>query len=71
MSGSPSDAEVARVTERIQRLIAGLIDRRGLGPQSDRDESDAIQKILDCLGLPSRPPPISAPVPCPDSFRPF
>jgi hypothetical protein len=23
---------------------------------------DAIQKILDCLGIPSRPPPISPPV---------
>jgi hypothetical protein len=32
---------------------------------------DAIRKILDCLGLPSRPPPISAPVPGPDPFRPF
>jgi hypothetical protein len=30
----PSDAEVARVTERIHRRIAKLLERRGLGPQS-------------------------------------
>jgi len=36
----PSDAELARVTERIQCRIAKLLERRGLGPQADRDESD-------------------------------
>jgi len=30
----PSDAEVARVTERIHCRIARLLERRGLGPQS-------------------------------------
>ena len=38
----PSDAEVARVTERIHRRIARLLERRGLGPQADRDESDTL-----------------------------
>ena len=39
----PSDAEVARVTERIQRRIAKLLERRGLGPQADCDESDTLR----------------------------
>jgi hypothetical protein len=29
----PNDAEVARVTERIQRRVARLLERRGLGPK--------------------------------------
>jgi hypothetical protein len=39
----PSDAEVARVTERIQRLITRLLERRGLGPQADGDEFDSLR----------------------------
>jgi hypothetical protein len=39
----PSDAEVARVTDRIHRRIAKLLERRGLGPQADRDESDPLR----------------------------
>jgi hypothetical protein len=39
----PSDAEVARVTERLQRRIGRLLERRGLGPQADRDESDTLR----------------------------
>ena len=38
----PSDAEVARVTERIVRHIGKLLERRGLGAQSKRDESDSL-----------------------------
>jgi hypothetical protein len=38
----PSDAEVARVTERIQRRVARLLERRGLGSQANRDESDTL-----------------------------
>ena len=39
----PSDDEVARVTERIRRRIAGLLERRGLGPDADCDESDTLR----------------------------
>jgi hypothetical protein len=39
----PSDAEVARVTARIHHRVAKLLERRGLGPQADRDESDALR----------------------------
>jgi hypothetical protein len=45
----PSDAEVARVTERIQRRIARLLERRGLGPQADRDESDSLRQSQPLL----------------------
>jgi len=37
-----SDAEVARVTERIFRRIGKLLERRGLGPRSNHDESDTL-----------------------------
>jgi hypothetical protein len=40
----PSDAEVARVTKRIQRLIDRLLKRHGLGPQADCDESDPLRQ---------------------------
>ena len=40
----PSDAEVARVTERIQLLVDRLLKRRGLGPQADGDESDPLRQ---------------------------
>ena len=45
----PSDAEVARVTERIQRRIAKLLERRGLGPQADGNESDALRNSQPLL----------------------
>jgi len=38
----PSDTEVARLTERVQRRIGKLLERRGLGPQADHDESDPL-----------------------------
>ena len=40
----PSDAEVARVAERIHRRVANLMERRGLGPQADPDEADALRR---------------------------
>jgi hypothetical protein len=45
----PSDAEVARVTERIQHQITRLLERRGLGPQADGDESDALRNSQPLL----------------------
>jgi hypothetical protein len=36
----PSDAEAARVAERIHRCVVCLMERRGLGPQADPDEVD-------------------------------
>jgi len=40
----PSDAEVARVADRIHRCVARLMERRGLGPQADRDEADTLRR---------------------------
>lgn len=34
----PGDAEVARVADRVQRSVARLMERRGLGPQADPGE---------------------------------
>jgi len=45
----PSDAEVARVTERIQFMINRLLERRGLGPQADGDEFDALRNSQPLL----------------------
>jgi len=39
----PSDAEVARVAARIHRLVARLMERRGLGPRADPDEADTLR----------------------------
>jgi hypothetical protein len=39
----PSDAEVARVADRIHRRVARLMERRGLGPQADPDEADTLR----------------------------
>ena len=39
----PSDAEVARVAERIHRSVARLMERQGLGPQADPDEADSLR----------------------------
>jgi hypothetical protein len=38
----PSDAEVARLTERVHRRIGKLLERRGLGPQTDPAETDPL-----------------------------
>jgi len=40
----PSDAEVARVAERIHRRVAKLMERGGLGPQADPDEADTLRR---------------------------
>jgi hypothetical protein len=34
----PGDAEVARVADRVQRSVARLMERRGLGPHADAAE---------------------------------
>jgi hypothetical protein len=39
----PTDAEVVHVTERIRQRIAKLLERRGLGPQANSDECDALR----------------------------
>ena len=39
----PSDAEVARVADRVRRSVARLLERRGLGPQADPDEADTLR----------------------------
>ncbi len=110
--GPPSDAEVARVADRVHRRVMRLMKRRDIDPEADPEEADplrrdelllaelysasvagrvatgpragrrivrvgiepdfkgakaksgrccadAIQKILTCLGLPSRAPPIT------------
>ena len=38
----PSDAEVARVADRVHRRVVRLLERRGLGPQADPDEADTL-----------------------------
>jgi len=38
----PSDAEMARVAGRIHCRVARLMERRGLGPQADPEEADAL-----------------------------
>jgi len=42
--GPPSDAEVARVAERVSRRVARLLDRRGLGPTTGAEESDLLSQ---------------------------
>jgi hypothetical protein len=42
--GPPSDAEVARVAERVHRLVTRLIEQRGLGQHADSDEADALRR---------------------------
>ena len=39
----PSDAEVARVADRIHRRVARLMERRGLGPQADPAVADTLR----------------------------
>jgi hypothetical protein len=38
----PSNAEVARVLERVAQRIVRLLERRGLGPQADPEEADPL-----------------------------
>ena len=42
--GPPSDAEVARVADRVQRSVGRLLERRGLGPERDPEECDTFQR---------------------------
>jgi hypothetical protein len=40
----PDAAEVARVTARIARRVAQLLERRGLGPAADPEEADPLRR---------------------------
>jgi hypothetical protein len=40
---TPSDAEMARVADRVHRSVARLLDRRGLGPEAIPEEADTLQ----------------------------
>ena len=42
--GPPTDAEVARVAERVHRRVLRLMEQRGLGPQADPEEADALRR---------------------------
>ena len=42
--GPPTDAEVARVAERVHRRVMRLMEQRGLGPQADPEEADALRR---------------------------
>ena len=38
----PSDAEMARVADRVHRSVARLLDRKGLGPEAVPEEADTL-----------------------------
>jgi hypothetical protein len=38
----PSDAEVARVADRVHRSVARLLERKGLGPEAAPEEADML-----------------------------
>ena len=40
----PSDAEVARIADRVHRSVARLIERQGLGPEAIPEEADRLQR---------------------------
>jgi hypothetical protein len=40
----PSDAEVARVADRVHRSVARLLQRRGLGPKVDPEATDTLRQ---------------------------
>ena len=42
--GPPTDAEVARVAERVHRRVLRLIEQRGLGPQADPEEAYTLRR---------------------------
>ena len=41
---SPDNEEVARVTASLAKAITDFLRRRGLGPESDREESDPLSR---------------------------
>jgi hypothetical protein len=41
--GPPSDAEVARVADRVHQRAARLMEQRGIGPRADPEEADTLQ----------------------------
>jgi hypothetical protein len=42
--GPPMDAEAARVAERVHQRAMRLMEQRGLGPQADSEEADALRR---------------------------
>jgi len=40
----PSDAEVARVADHVQRSVARLLERRGLAPETIPEEADTLRR---------------------------
>ena len=40
----PTDQEVRQITERIARRIIRLLERQGLGPQTDSEETDPLSR---------------------------
>jgi hypothetical protein len=42
--GPPSDAEVARVADRVHRCVVRLMEQRGLGRQADPEEADMLRR---------------------------
>jgi hypothetical protein len=42
--GPPTDAEVARVAVRVHRRVMRLMEQRGLGPQAEPEEVDALRR---------------------------
>ena len=42
--GPPSDAEVARVADRVHRRVMRLMEQRGIGRQADPEEADTLRR---------------------------
>jgi hypothetical protein len=42
--GPPSDAEIARVADRIHRCVMSLMEQRGIGRQADPEEADTLRR---------------------------
>jgi hypothetical protein len=42
--GPPTDAEVARVAQRVHRRVLHLMEQRSIGPQADTEEADALRR---------------------------
>jgi hypothetical protein len=40
----PSDAEIARVADRVHRRVTRLMEQRGLGPRADPEEADTLRR---------------------------
>jgi hypothetical protein len=47
----PSNAEVARVADRVHRSVTRRMERRGLGPQADPDEADTPTRLSQLRGV--------------------